>query len=362
MKNVYPQFIWWIGVVEDRDDPEKLGRCRVRIYGIHTPDKSVLPTANLPWAMPIQPSNYGATSGIGGPPLGALPGTWVVGFFLDGEDMQQPAFFGTISSKFTGVFFKTEESPAPTVNVNDGIVRDPTTGIPVLDENGNPQRVAVKEIPGWELGQTSERYESGGRGPGVINNYNSVNDLGGASYGIWQIASFLPTIMPNGKSRGDASNSPIFQYLKSSGYADKFKGLTPGTNTFDQVWKELAANDAERFRKSQYSFIYRTYYVPFTSTLKRKSILDIENHGPGVKDLAWSTAVQYGAGSTSIFEIPLKNLKEKDDKMIINLVSDYKKKTVETWFKSSSSLWPGLRSRFSSEQTDLLKLADSGAK
>jgi hypothetical protein len=28
-------FIWWIGIVEDRLDPEKMGRCRVRIYGYH---------------------------------------------------------------------------------------------------------------------------------------------------------------------------------------------------------------------------------------------------------------------------------------------------------------------------------------
>ena len=28
-----PQFYWWIGVVEDRDDPFRMGRCRVRIIG-----------------------------------------------------------------------------------------------------------------------------------------------------------------------------------------------------------------------------------------------------------------------------------------------------------------------------------------
>jgi len=37
-------FIWWNGVVEDRKDPLFLGRCRVRILGWHTADKSELPT------------------------------------------------------------------------------------------------------------------------------------------------------------------------------------------------------------------------------------------------------------------------------------------------------------------------------
>ena len=32
-------FIWFTGVVEDRDDPSKLGRVRVRCVGHHTDDK-----------------------------------------------------------------------------------------------------------------------------------------------------------------------------------------------------------------------------------------------------------------------------------------------------------------------------------
>ena len=37
-------FIWFTGVVEDRDDPSKLGRVRVRIVGHNTDDKSKIPT------------------------------------------------------------------------------------------------------------------------------------------------------------------------------------------------------------------------------------------------------------------------------------------------------------------------------
>jgi len=81
-------FNWWIGVVEDRMDPEKMGRCRVRIYGYHTDSKLILPTKDLPWATPIQPITSAAISGIGSSPLGPVEGTWVIGFFLDGEDMQ----------------------------------------------------------------------------------------------------------------------------------------------------------------------------------------------------------------------------------------------------------------------------------
>ena len=82
-------FIWWIGVVEDRMDPEKSGRVRVRIYGYHTDEKELLPTKDLPWAVPITPITSAAISGIGSAPLGPVEGTWVIGFFLDGADMQQ---------------------------------------------------------------------------------------------------------------------------------------------------------------------------------------------------------------------------------------------------------------------------------
>ena len=99
MKNFFSTtgFYWWTGVVEDRMDPLFLGRCRIRIMGYHTDDKSELPTADLPWAMPMQPITSAAITGFGTSPLGPLEGTWVVGFFVDGDDMQQPMFMGTFA-------------------------------------------------------------------------------------------------------------------------------------------------------------------------------------------------------------------------------------------------------------------------
>ena len=31
-------FVWFTGVVEDRQDPKRLGRVRVRVLGMHTED------------------------------------------------------------------------------------------------------------------------------------------------------------------------------------------------------------------------------------------------------------------------------------------------------------------------------------
>jgi predicted chitinase len=83
------------GVVESRDDPLRLGRCKVRIVGVHTEDTTLLPTEDLPWAFPMQPVTSAAMNGIGWSPVGPVPGTWVIVFFQD-EAKQMPVMMGTI--------------------------------------------------------------------------------------------------------------------------------------------------------------------------------------------------------------------------------------------------------------------------
>lgn len=91
------EFVWWQGVVEDNNDPLKIGRCRVRVLGFHSPNKNEIPTAELPWASVIQPITSAAISGIGHSPTGLLQGTWVVGFFRDGKNCQEPIIMGSIA-------------------------------------------------------------------------------------------------------------------------------------------------------------------------------------------------------------------------------------------------------------------------
>lgn len=83
----------YFGIVEDRDDPLKLGRCRVRVAGLHTHDTSILPTTDLPWAMIVQP----ITGSINTAGLAPIEGTQVIVSFMD-SDCQIPVVFGVVPS------------------------------------------------------------------------------------------------------------------------------------------------------------------------------------------------------------------------------------------------------------------------
>ena len=93
--------IWFIGVVEDRMDPNFLGRVRVRCFGFHNENTIELPTEDLPWAMVMQPTTSGAQTEVGRSPTGLVDGSWVVGFFLDGEEAQQPLVIGSLGGYAT---------------------------------------------------------------------------------------------------------------------------------------------------------------------------------------------------------------------------------------------------------------------
>ena len=127
-------FTWFVGVVEDRQDPKHLGRVRVRCLGYHTEDLVKLPTKDLPWAHPMNPITSATVSGVGQTPLGVVEGTWVVGFFTD-IDKQQPMIMGTLP----GV-----PSTLPTKDSNKGFQDYANANYPKYAET-DVNRLAVNE-------------------------------------------------------------------------------------------------------------------------------------------------------------------------------------------------------------------------
>ena len=101
-------FVWFTGVVEDRNDPSKLGRVKVRCLGLHTESLVDIPTKDLPWAHIMQSTNNPSMQGLGNTPSFLVEGTWVVGFFLDAVEKQQPLIMGTLPGIPQAVADKTK--------------------------------------------------------------------------------------------------------------------------------------------------------------------------------------------------------------------------------------------------------------
>lgn len=85
---------WFQGVVEDIDDPEKLGQVRVRIFGENAPGGSDNDLNILPWAKVLMPVTSSGFSGIGQAPVGLTPGAWVIGFYMG--DKKHPMIIGSM--------------------------------------------------------------------------------------------------------------------------------------------------------------------------------------------------------------------------------------------------------------------------
>lgn len=90
-------FVWFIGVVEDRNDPNRLGRLKVRIFNINSPKQTKTSTEELPWATVMSPITGGVYNKIGTAPVGMQVGTTVIGFFMDGNDNNHPIIMGAIA-------------------------------------------------------------------------------------------------------------------------------------------------------------------------------------------------------------------------------------------------------------------------
>ena len=153
-------FVWWQGVVEDRHDPLYLGRCRVRILGFHTEDLTDMPTNSLPWAYPIQPITSAAQTGVGISPTGPVEGSWVVGFFRDGENAQEPVFFGTLGG--------IPDAPDTTaIGFSDPRLAEPPT-------DDHPFKALSKRLLKYDVDDKGARVP---RKPDIITHYGQGESL-----------------------------------------------------------------------------------------------------------------------------------------------------------------------------------------
>lgn len=164
-------FTWWLGTVENADDKDaKLGRVKVNILGFHRSDEKI---ENLPWALVMQPTTNPAVSGVGYSANALKAGSFVMGFFLDYPDCQQPVVLGSFYSQIKKVIEPgTQEARDRPGAVNTATHLETQTGQPQEAERTIPSATDTSATPG---GQFSSETTPGTNE--VANNLSGANAL-----------------------------------------------------------------------------------------------------------------------------------------------------------------------------------------
>ncbi len=176
-------FVWFTGVVEDRDDPEKLGRVRVRCLGFHTENLIDIPKSDLPWAHIMHPVTDPSMQGLGNSPTFLVEGTWVVGFFLDAVERQQPLVIGSLPGKPVAVADASQGFNDPNAKYPSEKITHSNHSINEPDTNRLAQGI-VSETHQSLIRRRKNRLQdipTAGR-PGLLNSTEFATKIDGGSY------------------------------------------------------------------------------------------------------------------------------------------------------------------------------------
>jgi LysM repeat protein len=215
---------------------------------------------------------------------------------------------------------------------------------PVPAPGPAPAGPAAGPASSHPLGKLSEKFESGGRGPGTVS--GGVGDAGGVSYGTYQLASKL--------KRPE-------QFLASEGarWAAEFKGAASGTPAFSATWKAIAARDGPAFNDAQHAYIKRTHYDVQIARVLAATGVDLDRRCDAVRDAVWSTAVQHGP--TCNIVVRAMNGGDPDDPTLLKAIYAERGKknangSLANFSKCSPAVQKGVENRFKSELKDALAM------
>ena len=241
----------YTGCVENRQDPLKLGRCQVRVVGLHNHDKTQLKTEDLPWAYPMQPITSAGISGIGHSPLGPVEGTWVVVMFRD-EDEQQPIMIGTVGG--------IPQTKSSSVDADDA-------DIILKDEDNNVQTTPVATTKTEPVELTPQQQAQNVLQPGSNPTTRTTTTTAAAtttSSGA-TITTDIPTTPPKGTPYAERASAGIKAILAA---CDKF-----GLKTREQKCSLLAIAGGESLwvpKEEDYSYSAASLQSTFKSTFGGK--------------------------------------------------------------------------------------------
>lgn len=226
------------------------------------------------------------------------------------------------------------------------------TGIGAEDAEESSKADTVDEQPsadtsGGKLGFVSAKYETGGYDGGLVS--SGSGDYGGISYGIPQFST----------TTGSANN--FVKWLKSAhpDMGSYFGSATAGSAEFGNAWKTVYQKFGDKFSNAQTSYAYSQFVQPLVNLAKQKTGVDY-TRSSALKELIFSTAIQFGGGSLGLRALGNVN-SGMSDTDIINTSYDTKIANYKNFFKSSSgSVQESVRNRFVNERNDVLALVGKG--
>ena len=176
-------FRWWIGQVapqEAQGTQVKGGgwgnRFKVRILGYHPYSEEELPNDDLPWAQALLGCTDGSGAANRGKSIRISPGDSVFGFFLDGDNAQQPVIIG-IFGRTSSVPSKDYQAPfVPFTGYTSEITND---GKNIIKSESNEQNTQSQKSPKAVSPQDAERLSGeGGNAPdkGERSAYDGIGD------------------------------------------------------------------------------------------------------------------------------------------------------------------------------------------
>ena len=201
------------------------------------------------------------------------------------------------------------------------------------------------------LGDLSKKYESNGD-PAAIS--AGIGDLGGKSYGMYQMSSKLGVV--------DDFIKWLDECMAPCNYACSLLKHSVGTKAFDESWVKIANEAPIPFDKMQHLFIKERYYDVAKKLLK-EAMYDLDNHSEVMQDVVWSRAVQYGPYQiVEMFTEACKILGHPNLSYVDSRAFDFNMIEViylevcksEEWTNGSPALREGLYARFEAECADAL--------
>lgn len=222
------------------------------------------------------------------------------------------------------------------------------------------------------------KYEAGGD-PGCVS--SGRGDLGGVSYGIYQLSS------AEGSAYEFADWASRNENLTYALYGAELAQYDASSQEFQDIWKHIGDKDPDGFAELQGLFAKERYYDPAVKLLKGADY-DVETKSNAMKSVLFSRAIQYGA--SNMVELYTEavhcmynnetndytgwpNLSYVDDKRfdydMIAAIYDFLIQECDDaeyngsymhspkdWCNGSAAVIYGLRNRFAHEKEDALEL------